>query len=137
MTPDAVKYEITLENEQRLRMRTWEPADDATADRVHVRTSTWSDVAFTPTSRLLVRMLHPSGKSWATPIAVMLVVVYFAVAYALWQREPTSDAIALLTALGIALSLWNAVKFAVVAVVTAHPTHWGRSSPISPARRRR
>ena len=28
MTPDAVKYQITLKNEQRLRMRTWQPDDD-------------------------------------------------------------------------------------------------------------
>lgn len=125
MTSDAVKYEITLENERRLRMRTWEPADDATADRVHARPPTWSDVAFTPTSRLLVRMLHPSGKSWAVPIAVVLVLIYVAVAFALRQSEPSSDAMALVTTLGIALFLWNAVKFAIAAVVMVRSARRG------------
>ena len=136
MTPDAVKYEIALENEQRLRMRTWQP-DDHLNDDVPTRALTWSHAAFTPTSRLLVWMLRPSRKSWATPIAVMLVHVYIAVAYALWHWTPSSDAMALLATLGVAVSLWNALKFAVAAVVATRPTRLGRGSPISPSRRRR
>jgi hypothetical protein len=135
VTPDAVKYRITLENEQRLRMRTWQLDDDLNDD-VPTRPLTWSYAAFTPTSRLLVRMLHPSGKSWAAPVAVTLAPVYVAVAYALWHWTPSSDAMALLATLGVLVSLWNAVKFAIAAVVAARPTRLGRGSPISPSRRR-
>jgi hypothetical protein len=136
MTPDAVKYRITLENEQRLRTHTWQPDDDLNDD-VPTSALAWSHAAFTPTSRLLVWMLHPSHKSWATPVAVMLAPVYIAVAFALWHWTPSSGAIALLATLGVAVALWNAVKFAIAAVVAAWPIRSGRGSPISPSRRRR
>ncbi|MCP2285147.1 hypothetical protein APR04_004075 [Promicromonospora umidemergens] len=70
-------------------------------------------------------MLLPSGKSWAAPVAVTLAPAYIAVAYALWHWTPSSDAMAMLTTLGGVVSLWNAVKFAIAAVVATRPTRWG------------
>ena len=71
MTPDAVKYQITLESEQRLRARTWQPGSDDDDDGVApVRSVSRPDVAFTPTSRLIVWMLRAPNMKWAPPLAL-------------------------------------------------------------------
>lgn len=120
MTPDAVKYQMTLENEQRLRMRTWRAGDDDIAlgdgPATHV---SWSDFAFTPTSRLVLWLLRRPHQRWRAAIAALLVVAYLAVAYGLWHGAAQSDAMALLAVFGVAVALWNAAKFGVAGIVCA------------------
>ena len=118
MTPDAFKYQITLENEQRLRMRTWQPADDAVChDDALVRPARWSDVVISPTSRLVVWMLRRPNRRWGAVISVLLVLAYVAVVFGLWCWTPSSDITALLAMVGIAGGLWNAAKFAATGFV--------------------
>lgn len=114
MTPAAIKYQIALENEQRLRMRTWQPGDgDVKNDDAPARPERWSDVAVTPTSRLVFWMLRRPDQRWRAAIGALLVLAYLALAHALWQWTPPSGAAALLAVLGIVVALWNAVKLTI------------------------
>lgn len=118
MTPDAIKYQSTLENEQRLRMRTWQPGvEGVDYDDALARAARWSDVAVTPTSQLVVWILRRPIQRWRVAIATVLALAYLALATALWQWTPPSGAVAVLAVLGIALALWNAVKLAIASLV--------------------
>jgi hypothetical protein len=114
MTPDAVKYQMTLENEQRLRARTWQPDDDGWHGDAPIGPARWSDLAITPTSRLIVWMLHRPGHRWW--LGAILAPAYMVVVYLLWRWTPTSDAAALIAVVGIAVAGWNAAKFAFAAL---------------------
>lgn len=122
MTPDAIKYQMMLESQERIRMRTWRPGDDdldyddVEYDDAPARPASWSDVAVTPTSRLIVWMLRRQNRPLGAVLAAVLVPAYVAVAYALWQWTTPPDGTALLAVLGIAVALWNAVKFAVAGI---------------------
>ncbi|WP_454857569.1 hypothetical protein [Promicromonospora soli] len=117
MTPDSVKYQMTLENEQRLHMRTWQPGDDGVDyDDAPAGPVRWSDVAVTPTSRLVIWILCRPDQRWRVAIAVLLVLAYLALANALWQWTPPSGAVAVLAVLGSAVALWNAVKFLIASL---------------------
>ncbi|MCF4122003.1 hypothetical protein L1785_13550 [Antribacter sp. KLBMP9083] len=134
MTPDAVKYQMTLENEERLRMRTWRPGDhDVDYDEITARPARWSDVAVTPTSRLIVWMLRLPNQRCGEAIAALLVPAYLAVAYGLWQWAPPSGEVALLAVLGIAVALWNAAKFTVAGIVGAALLISGPTAPSRPS----